>query len=985
MEDKNNNYYIANLEGRYVYDLVNGEYVVNKDYSIKDRKMNKVYSCSLPESLETIILEENYKKITKQCIFGNYMTSIVNLTFEKALKEKVETTWNKNYTVKHVKIYKKHGTNYNYNVIDITIKKGKKDKAKTETIFMFDQKKCKEVKQITKDQLNSIYKKINTVRSQEQIRTELYKTGIYIEGKHFVAYKRSSSKSRGGSILFIRETMFKKMINISRMGMKFKKGEPIDLASLKSYESLILSGIEGTIEIDPESILLISDINKEFPTKASVTRLIDGKLETKIDKKFMDKSSLFDGQGLVCSSLFTGEHEGKSMILLRNHFYKMAGFSTNLQLFFEDNSEYIVDGKIPDMFNNMIDVDKIKIITTPSAIKLFKFQHKFNNNAAETYKHWKDNCYKLFGVVKHESESKFDDYNQLSYQMLNAMPLKKAEVQIIMEAEIKYIDLLKNDVAVMRRHISFNNTSNSRDMIYNLLAVNDEIVGSQVYKNFKREVLKQYISGIRRGKIKIPNTDYRVVLGNPYEMLLHSIGRYQDNTEPLHQKREVWCPAYKDGTLLSGFRNPLICAGNIVALKNVGKGEFSRYFNLTDNIIVVDATSDDLQTRNNSMDYDSDSMLISNHYILHEKAVICEKDFPTPMPDIHPDNNDYHYNEDDMAKVDYLISNNLIGKIVNLSCELNAIYWNEYWKHNKDEKLLKLIYKHISKLSAMSMLEIDKAKRLINVQMEDELTMTRNLKYKGKEIFEKDFETFSTKLDDKQRKEVSALKDTRKKIKNSNLESLQKEEALDINNVLIEEITTESRKVKCRPLFMKFTTKSKDYKFISLNCPMDWVEEIIEDLPDADDVPSVSIEDLFDTYNINLRNSNRHQIKVIEELIAGICSIQISTNDSEEQKNSKNIHLFTIKKVVVKRLKKMVISRSTILTILKRMYNKESEYIKLKRYGITLLSSLYEAHPMLMLNAFMQSKKNIGVLVEHKTGWHVKFFGKRFSLIRKTV
>jgi hypothetical protein len=87
---------------------------------------------------------------------------------------------------------------------------------------------------------------------------------------------------------------------------------------------------------------------------------------------------------------------------------------------------------------------------------------------------------------------------------------------------------------------------------------------------------------LRKGKIKLPNTDYAILFGNPYEML-YIAGSNKPFVETLHKGKEIWCTFYNDGEQLVGFRNPHICAGNVLVATNKYHKKFE-YFNLTDNI-----------------------------------------------------------------------------------------------------------------------------------------------------------------------------------------------------------------------------------------------------------------------------------------------------------------------------------------------------------------------------------------------------------------
>lgn len=437
--------------------------------------------------------------------------------------------------------------------------------------------------------------------STKEIREELYNNGFTLDGCKYVLYKRSGSKARNGQVLFIKEKYFEDMMLWSRLGLTFAKGtnkedsEEVDIASLKAYESLTLSSIESTIKINPNSILLVEDIDSKFSELASVTELINGELIT-ITKEIELCNSIFDGEGLMDESLFTGVLSGKSMALLRARFLKSCVFNTKIQEFFRDNNIT----EVVDMFGNVHKAEDIKIITTPNSLKFLKFSYKIGTKE-EAYNYWRENVGNVFGVCKWDKSTHFQNgYNQLSYQMLNSIEFSKEEVMELAKEELEYVYLLKNDLEVFKRHISLQEDSCSRDLMLNLLAINNKVANTKMFKEFRRNNIKSYVNRLRQGKIKIANTDYCTILGNPVELLYHAIGRLEsDENETIKYmdgKNEVYCRAYKDGEELCGFRNPHVCSGNVLYVKNKWKEEY-KYFNLSNNIVIVNAIGFGIQDR----------------------------------------------------------------------------------------------------------------------------------------------------------------------------------------------------------------------------------------------------------------------------------------------------------------------------------------------------------------------------------------------------
>lgn len=553
------------------------------------------------------------------------------------------------------------------------------------------------------------------ILDKEKIRKKLYSKGFDVDGIHYVEYKRSGSKARTGSTLFIREDLYSPMIKWSRVDLEFEKVSELDIASLRGYESLSLSGLEDTLIINRKNILLIDDIEKSFQTKA-ITVKQDKKqqLETKIDD-ITRSNILWDGQCLANKSLFKGDYKNQGMMLLRNRMFKACAFNTNITQFFNNNK---ID-KVKDMFGVEHNASDIKLIITPSCLKFLKFDYMFDGETKlerweKCYDYWIENLEETFGICKTEHPSKLGNMNRLSYQMINSLPLNRHQIKELSSYEIEYITKLRDDHATFIDHISLHDKSPTREAIYKLIQHNKDIRYTTLFKNFKSTTLSSYKNSVKSGKVKVDNTDYMTIVSMPYEMLLHSIGKYEEGSELLEGK-QVYCKRFADGERLAGFRNPNICTGNVLLAENKHDSKFETYFNFTNNIVIISNWDNDINDRLSGSDQDSDTVLLSNDSILVDAAERSSK-FLTPISLVEAETKKRPYSKEAMAEVDVTIAENFIGDIVNLSQVLNSVYWDtRFEKKNFDT------YKDIATLSVLSGIEIDKAKKLVTVKSDTEI------------------------------------------------------------------------------------------------------------------------------------------------------------------------------------------------------------------------------------------------------------------------
>ena len=274
------------------------------------------------------------------------------------------------------------------------------------------------------------------IANKKKIRKYLYENGFDIDGIYYVFYKRGCQSQKWICVFYSKE-LKDKLIERSRLGLKFEKNEECDLTSLLAYESLISSGIEFTINLDPKTeILLIDDIyGKEFESIASVTREIDGEIVTRIEKITL-QNCLTDGQGLLDESVFKEYNKSEHGFMLLEVMFKCCAFNAKLQKWFKHNNITT----LTDMFGNKYDASKIKLVTTPNSLKFLKFAYKLADNNKDCYEYWKNHVDDIFGVVKCDKEGNYGSYNRTTYQLLNSIPyLTKSDLEHITELERNYV------------------------------------------------------------------------------------------------------------------------------------------------------------------------------------------------------------------------------------------------------------------------------------------------------------------------------------------------------------------------------------------------------------------------------------------------------------------------------------------------------------------------------------------------------------------
>ena len=578
----------------------------------------------------------------------------------------------------------------------------------------------------------------------KELREHFYENGFYVDGVHYVRYKRSAGSSREGKCLFIDERLYKAMSKWSECGLKAQT----DLASWESYKALSLSSIKGTVEIPLDGILFVPDYKSTFKEEVISVELQDGKL-TAEQKQAEIANDIWDGESLLDESVFENGYADKHMLLLRNKFFKSCAFRTKLQKWIKDKSITLDDLKTRG-FTLATDINQIVMVTTPNSLKFLKFAGGLSERSIRK---WVANANNTFGVVKWDKGTNFfhGDMVQSSYQLLNTLGLDKVQAEELLKPSFDYISLIRNDVEFMRYHFTDayarekdgeekkvpDGLAERAEVIFRLLMSYTTFDSTALYANFRDDVVSGLKGNLRRGHILLNGTN-ATLFGNGPELLKYIAG--EEVTSEL-KKGQIYSKRFVNGAKLLCARSPHITMGNLYCVENNLDGEIWDYFDLGENIVCVNAIGENLQQRLNGCDYDSDTMLVTDDKLLVETAEKYKDFFRVPVCEIETAGK----TDQTLAELDHDTSENKIGEIVNLSQKLNSIIWNEIHHGAPKEKILE-IYNDVCKLAVLSGLEIDKAKRAFdNVNVGKELSVLRK-KYNRpvpmffKEIDERDKE-----------------------------------------------------------------------------------------------------------------------------------------------------------------------------------------------------------------------------------------------------
>lgn len=610
---------------------------------------------------------------------------------------------------------------------------------------------------------------------RDYIRKDLYLNGFVLNKEEYVRYKRSSGSAKNGSCLFIKKSLYPLMQKWSKAGLDEKKDKCFEsLTSYEAYKALSLSSVSEALILNPYNILFVKDAKVQLKNQEVVRVFIKDNCLNSEEKNSDIINNIFDGEGLLDREIFdnVGNHD-KGMMLLRNRFFKCCAFNTNLHDWFEKNNITSIDQLNGITFAK--DIKDIKLVVSESCLKYLKMCEGDVSFSAKNIKRWCDEISEedqtsLFGVVKTDKPTRFFNGRMVetTYQLLNTLHLKEKTVRKLLYPNIQYIDYIRN----IKEHPAFiryylegeNHEDYYKDDNENVseLEIANEILEETCY-SYKKEICKSLITidgrfkdtnlfkkyiftdvinslalKIYNGRVLVHGT-YATLFGNPFEFLKYIIKDEKghplfdvNKPESLLKEKQIYCPFFENNAELIGSRAPHITIGNVLYSQNVYKKEFSKWFNLSKYIVVVDSINNNIQHRLNGCDFDSDALLLSDDNVLVETAKQHYDEFLVPYADVDSVNRKIENLSKDkkeniilnLYKIDSSIATNNVGAIVNLSQLFNSYLWDKYKKNSAH---IKELYHIICSLSVLSGIEIDSAKRSFDISTSSELKRIKKL------------------------------------------------------------------------------------------------------------------------------------------------------------------------------------------------------------------------------------------------------------------
>lgn len=605
------------------------------------------------------------------------------------------------------------------------------------------------------------------------------------DNKQIINYRmlyRNSSKAKIGQVMFINSKLYKKAYNWLTMGLGEKM--PMDnakIVEMSAYAPLTTSTIVGKFYCPVEAILIIKDTDSFYKTIAKIVKAEDYVVQEKVldetateiakqrairEGKFLKdgvtpkytkrykrvnvtkkkcvvhdeetevKNTLWDGEMLIESDILPGWVNG--MALLRQHFFKACGIRTHIQLFFKDWCEKTGHDyetyAVQDMFGVWHKLKDIRMITTDNAIKWKKFMNLMGDTPAEAYQYWCDRVNETgsyWGIVKTDHPSKLGNVQQMSYQMVNTLPsynnqqepCELDDIKKLTQTSKQYVEDIKANNTFFESFLNNNsNLVNHYEAMSDLYDFEVHFGNTEWFRSEKRKIIYQYVTRLRTGKITV-NGDNLTIFGNPYALLLKSVGMDPKSDPTLNIESgtiQCYTKRFQDGEYLCGIRNPHNSPNNICYLHNMYSDEMQRYFVFSDNIMAVNCIHTDVQDRANGCDFDSDFFFVTNNEVMVKSAKAAYEQYPTIVNKLKESGLTYQNTMKEYARMDNKFAKSRIG--IGESSNLAQLAMTYYWTNPSRE-----LYDNFVILSVLAQVIIDGCKREYEVDAIEEIKRIKKL------------------------------------------------------------------------------------------------------------------------------------------------------------------------------------------------------------------------------------------------------------------
>lgn len=579
------------------------------------------------------------------------------------------------------------------------------------------------------------------------------------------------------------------------------KVDPRQILFVKDYYS----------PLDGDRLNEIYDKNGELHSRRRQTSKSGRPNAVSLSNCIWDGEGLIDASLFETDETLRTMYADKHMLLLRGKFFKACVFKTNIEKWFRDNGITDETHTVKDLngYTQSKKIADIRYIIPESCLKFLKFND--SKHTEDMIREWINNIGSknnkpVWGIIKADKPSKFMDGNMVftSYQMLNTIGFDADSAKAFLEPTMTLLENMSlpgstgaayvkyylnhfysgeiSDADIFGKSDDTSSESNNNTMfrmihyrietVRKLLALTPDFRQTAMYKSVVQSLQNHIVCQIPQGRVLI-NGIYGTLFCNGLELLKYAIDKNYKPGDPILLKKggdaytlpvlrgnEIYSTRFCKDEQLVCARNPHITMGNYFLATNREykikstdeQTVYDTYFDLSREIVCVNAIDSNIMATLNGCDFDSDTMLITNNPVMLDLVTLQSRRFRPPVLqlDAAPIIREEGVTPSMFwASIDNMLSNSQLERIVNLSQRLNSLLWmlsplsswkdegvfknyNVWYGNSKedDNKVIKIgqeLYEYgCCTMAALSNIAIDSAKRTYGYNIHHECSRIFN-------------------------------------------------------------------------------------------------------------------------------------------------------------------------------------------------------------------------------------------------------------------
>lgn len=534
------------------------------------------------------------------------------------------------------------------------------------------------------------------VKSKKEYR-EISKNGFDLNNRHYVRFLCGSGQMRRNTITFVDERLkgyLEKHLMCGLQG-KIKK---INLAKLSAYYALSMSSV---IWVDTPRVCIIKDF--ENIIKNQEVNFIDS--NNNIEKMQKDFNiNCADGQGLISPDMAKKWSENMKLdydacsFIVRTCWIKGAVHTFDFR---EYAKAHRID-VIKDRWGKEYNIDDIDILISESQFKMYKHYESWD----EYLKNFKK--FKLKWGVARVNKEKEEEYVLTNYQYLQALDMKKEDVEELTQYTKKWINAICSgkDIYTLAFNVGITNPRLPLQSILNGLGstftkvitknqkfLQDNVVKKKIYNSIKESIRKAKI-----GKVWVRG-NYQFIISDPIQQCRAALGLELESTLLPNQIYSNWWNERSNEKELILCRSPLTIPSEICKVTLSNEFEYWYKYLYTGLVLSVE----DINTiRCSDCDFDGDIMFSTNNSVFLK----CKRTDDMPVCYEKQQVETKRITVSNQIKTDCKGLDTKVGLITNYSTSMYALLSNF---ENKEDAYNEL-YKRILITRKLQGEEIDKIK-----------------------------------------------------------------------------------------------------------------------------------------------------------------------------------------------------------------------------------------------------------------------------------